>query len=77
MYLPGRGGGGVRGLSQKHHVIPIFKGGCSNDPFNYRGIALTSSLAKLFARILHNRLQNFPQFNNILSAEQIGFRKQN
>ena len=43
--------------------------------FNYRGIALTSSLTKLFARILHNRLQNFLQSNNILSAEQIGFRE--
>ena len=60
---------------KENFITPIFKGGCANDPFNYRGIALTSSLAKLFARILHNRLQTFLKANNILVAEQIGFRK--
>ena len=56
-------------------ITPIFKRGGGNDPSNYRGIALTSALAKLFTRILHNRLQCFLESNNILVEEQIGFRK--
>ena len=60
---------------KENFITPIFKGGCCNDPNNYRGIALTSSLAKFFSRILHNRLYNFLQDNNILAVEQIGFRK--
>lgn len=33
------------------YVKPICKGGCFNDPNNYRGIALSSCVAKLFSRV--------------------------
>ena len=60
---------------KENFISPIFKCGCCNDPYNYRGIALTSSLSKLFSKILYNRLQHFLETNNILESEQIGFRK--
>jgi hypothetical protein len=30
-------------LWRENYIKPIFKGGCFNDPSNYRGIALSSS----------------------------------
>lgn len=47
------------------------------DPSNYRGIAISSYLSKLFVKILCNRLDVFVTENNILCKNQIGFRKAN
>lgn len=41
----------------KHSTItPLHKSGDANLPDNYRGIAVTSNLSKLFCSVLHNRL---------------------
>ena len=56
-------------------IKPIFKGGSCNYPSNYRGIALTSTLSKLFARVLYNRLQAYLEQNELITREQIGFRQ--
>ena len=56
-------------------IKPIFKAGDEGDPSNYRGIAISSCLSKLFSRILYNRMDKFVCENNILSECQIGFRK--
>ena len=56
-------------------IKPIFKAGDECDPSNYRGIAISSFLSKLFSRILYNRMDKFVCENNILSECQIGFRK--
>ena len=56
---------------------PIFKKGESNDPNNFRGLAIGSSFAKLFSFILLKRLTNFIDCNKILSPKQIGFIKGN
>ena len=37
-------------------IVPIFKNGPHDDPKNYRGISLLSSLGKLFYSVLNNRL---------------------
>jgi len=41
---------------------------------NYRPISLLISFSKVFERLICNRLLNHIQTNNILRAEQFGFR---
>ena len=57
------------------YIVPIFKGEDSFDPSNYRGIAITSCMGKLFTLILNDRLTSFSEERNILKPNQIGFRK--
>ena len=44
------------------------------DPFNYRGITITSATYKLYCSILNNRLYNWFEVNGGLCNEQTGFR---
>ena len=53
----------------------IHKKGDKAIPKNYRGIAVSSNLCKLFCLVLHNRLSSFIERNNVIPEEQIGFRK--
>ena len=53
----------------------IHKKGDKAVPKNYRGIAVSSNLCKLFCLVLHNRLLSFTERYNIIPEEQIGFRK--
>ena len=39
------------------------------------GFAISSCLSKFFTKILHNRLENYLEQNDIICPEQIGFRK--
>ena len=68
---------GTSPLNWKENVIkPIYnKGGSTSDPSNYRGIAISSCLSKLFSRILFNRLDSYIEDINVIGPEQIGFRK--
>ena len=57
-------------------VIPSFKPG--KDPElarNYRPIALTSCICKLFERMINNRLVWYLESKNLLTNRQFGFRK--
>ena len=54
-------------------LVPIHKKGATDDPDNYRGIALISCLAKLFYAVLNNRLLSYCLKHNILSPSQLGF----
>jgi hypothetical protein len=56
-------------------VIPIHKGKEKHLPSNYRPISLISNIAKIFEKLLHKRLLNFLEKNNIISVKQFGFRK--
>ena len=56
-------------------VKPIFKSGDKNYATNYRPISLISNLAKIFEKILFNRLFNFLTKHNIISNKQFGFVK--
>ena len=60
---------------RENFIKPIFKGGCFNNPSNYRGIALSSCLGKFFSRVLYNRLEKYLDSNKIICPEQIGFKK--
>ena len=57
-------------------ITPIFKDGLLDDPNNYRGLCVSSALLKLTCSLINNRLQKFIEKNNLLSKNQIGFKKQ-
>ena len=56
-------------------IVPIYKKGDKNEPSNYRGITLLSTLGKLFTRILNNRLNEWAENYNVYIEAQAGFRK--
>jgi hypothetical protein len=43
-------------LWQNNLILPIFKSGSKTDQNNYRGIAISSCLGKLFCMLINNRL---------------------
>jgi len=53
----------------------IHKKGDKNTPSNYRGIAVSSNLCKLFCIVLYNRLYKFVNNNSVIPKQQIGFQK--
>ena len=57
------------------YIVPIFKTGDKNDLNNYRGIAISSCVSKLFSSLLCNRLDTHMNENNLWSANQAGFKK--
>lgn len=62
----------------KYGIInPIPKAGGKDNriPLHYRGITLTSSVYKLFCSVLHNRIAEWAEVNDIIADEQNGFRK--
>jgi hypothetical protein len=46
-----------------------------DDPDNFRGITLNSSVSKLFTLLLNERLSDFCDSKGLISDNQIGFRK--
>ena len=58
-------------------VIPIHKGGSTQDINNYRPISLLSIFDKIIEKLAHKRLYNFLIEHNISYENQFGFRKNN
>ena len=56
-------------------IHPIFKSGSVNDPNNYRGITVTSVLAKLFTMVLEARMSTWAEGHDLRAEGQAGFRK--
>ena len=56
-------------------ITPIHKGGDVADPGNYRGIAVGSLLAKLYAAMLNERLSAWAERHGLRARGQAGFRK--
>ena len=56
------------------HIIPIYKGGHQGLAANYRPIALTSHLIKIFEKVLRNYIVKFLEENNKFNITQHGFR---
>lgn len=57
------------------YIVPIHKSGDPNDPSNYRGITITSTVGKLFNTILNERLDKYLIKNSVIHPSQIGFTK--
>ncbi len=57
------------------YIVPLFKSGSVLEPNNYRGITISSCLSKVFITIMHDRLYDFLEDNNVMSREQIGFKR--
>jgi len=61
----------------KAAIIPIPKPGKDHtNPSNYRPIALTSCLCKIFEKILNAHLMWFLEYHKFITPERSGFRKQ-
>ena len=58
-------------------VVPIHKGGSTQDINNCRPISLLSIFDKITEKLMHKRLYTFLEYNNILYLNQYGFRKNN
>jgi hypothetical protein len=56
------------------HIIPIHKGGNQGVAANYRPIALTSHLIKVFEKVIRNYLVTFLEENDLFNKTQHGFR---
>ena len=54
-------------------IIPIYKNGEKFKTSNYRPISLLSNFAKIYKKILYNRLSKFFDDNKILSDKQYDF----
>ena len=62
--------------SWKHALVqPIPKKGDHSNPSNYRPIALTSAIAKVFESILNSHFLKHLESHFLLSDHQYGFRK--
>ena len=55
-------------------VKPLLKKGNKKNVVNYRQISLLTSFSKVFERLVYDRLLKYVTTNNILRAEQFGFR---
>ena len=55
-------------------IAPLHKGGPKCFPKNYRPVALTNHLTKIFERILRKRINAYLDENNLMNPTQHGFR---
>ena len=54
--------------------MPIYKGGSRGEARNYRPVALTSHIIKVFEKVLRNHIVAHMEENNLLNPGQHGFR---
>ena len=57
------------------YIVPIHKKADTYEVHNYRGIAISSCLSKLFTSILNERLMKYMPDNNLWRRNQCGFMK--
>jgi hypothetical protein len=57
-------------------IVPVYKGkGDMSQPANYRSIAITPPLSKVFMAIMNNRLTQEATSKNLHAPTQAGFRQ--
>ena len=59
---------------KKSKIVPIHKGDSTALPKNYRPVALTSHLIKLFEKIIRQHIVNYLDQHNLFNSSQHGFR---
>ena len=57
------------------YITPLYKANDMHDPGNYRGLTITSSIGKLFNRVLNSRLDKFLDEHDLIDKSQIGFTR--
>ena len=62
------------GKLKEAHIIPIHKGGHQGLAANYRPVALTSHIIKVFEKVVRNSIVQFLEDNNKFNDGQHGFR---
>ena len=67
--------GTVPSKLKKCMITPSHKGGSKAEAANYRPIALTSHIIKIFEKVLRNHLTNYMDENSLFNPNQHGFRK--
>lgn len=55
-------------------VVPLYKSGNTSDPTNYRPIALTSTISKIFEQCIKFKLVKHLESRRLLGSTQYGFR---
>lgn len=58
---------------KKSIISTIFKSGDSNSPSNYRGVAVSNALHKVFTKVINKRIVKYMTDNNKWSPYQNGF----
>ena len=66
--------GQIPQLLRNSTITPVHKGGSRQEAKNYRPVALTSHLIKVFEKIIRNRVVEFLELNNLMNPNQHGFR---
>ena len=56
-------------------ITPVYKGDSRAKPENYRPIALTSHVIKIFEKLIVRNITNFLETNNKMNENQHGFRE--
>ena len=56
-------------------ITPIYKGGVRSEPVNYRPVALTNHLTKIFERVVKKAIVMHLEENDVMNPTQHGFRK--
>ena len=66
--------GSIPDLLKSANIVPIHKGGCKGTPKNYRPVALTSHLIKVFEKVLRAHIVAYMEDNSLFNPHQHGFR---
>ena len=66
--------GSVPDMLKTANIVPIHKGACKGTPKNYRPVALTSHLIKVFEKVLRSHIMAHMEDNNLFNPHQHGFR---
>ena len=56
-------------------VVALHKKGASDNPSNYRPISLLSAFSKIIGKLMHKRLFDFLEINDVIDPLQFGVRK--
>lgn len=60
--------------TKRANIVPVHKGGSRGIPKQYRPVALTSHIIKIFEKVLRKYLVSFIDENHLFNQEQHGFR---
>ena len=67
--------GSYPGILKIGKVVALHKKGSTDNPSNYRPICLLLIFGKIFGKLMHKRLNDFLETNDVLHNLQFGFRQ--